>query len=80
MKQRVGPKKLRRYARDTGLPVVAACVRGGWGHMVLLTLEDGRLASYFPNREGEVVLWNKDGSPPEEPKPWAIVADFKGRL
>lgn len=52
-RQVVGPKKVRKYAKATGLPVVKAMVRGNTGHRVDLGLEDGTIAEYWP-RTGEV--------------------------
>lgn len=48
---RVGEKKVSLYCKKTGLPVVAALVRGGTDHRIDLCLEDG-----------VVVHWYKDGT------------------
>lgn len=48
-RQWVGEKKVRRYAKATGLPVVKALVRGGTDHRVDLCLEDGSVVAYWPS-------------------------------
>lgn len=49
MRQRLGDKKVRKYAKQTGLPVVSGLVRGGTGHRVDLFLSDGSLVYYWPS-------------------------------
>lgn len=40
----LGPKKVARLAKLTGLEVVAASVRGNTGHLIHLYLTDGTVA------------------------------------
>lgn len=51
MRQLLGPKKVAKLRRETGLPIVKVMVRGGTDHRRDLCLEDGRI----------VHLWN-DGT------------------
>lgn len=44
---RVGEKKVLAYRNKTGLPVVAALVRGGTDHRIDLCLEDGVVVHWF---------------------------------
>ena len=48
MRQRLGQKKIDRYAKETGLPVVTALTRGNTDHRVDLFLEDGSRVAYWP--------------------------------
>lgn len=48
---RVGQKKIKKYKKQTGLPVLTALVRGGTDHRIDLCLDDG-----------SVMYWYKDGS------------------
>lgn len=52
-RQWVRAKKVRKYAKATGLPVVRALVRGGTDHRVDLCLEDGSVVMYWP-RDGSI--------------------------
>lgn len=47
----IGKKKVEKYKKQTGLPVVAACTRGGTNHRIDLYLEDGSLMRWFKNGE-----------------------------
>jgi hypothetical protein len=53
MRQTVGPKKIARYRRETGLPVVKALVRGDTHHRIDLYLEDGTVMCWY-RRTGEI--------------------------
>lgn len=60
MRCKLGPKKVARYARMTGLNVIAAFVRGNTDHRVDLFLADGRIASLY--RDGTLAFeetWHK---------------------
>ena len=48
MRQRLGKKKIAKYARETGLPVVTALTRGNTDHRVDLFLADGSRIAYWP--------------------------------
>ena len=54
MRQCMGPKKVARYRRDTGLPLRAILVRGGTEHRKDLCLEDGSIVHLFS--DGEMVM------------------------
>ena len=47
----IGPKKVRRLAKRTGLPVVRAMTRGGTDHRIDLFLGDGRTMMLWPTGE-----------------------------
>jgi hypothetical protein len=59
MRQKVGPKKVARYQRQTGLPIVGALVRGNTGHRVDLLLEGGKVVCLWPDgtMEESSVRW-----------------------
>jgi len=61
MRQKVGEKKVKRYAEATGLPVVSAMVRGNTHHRVDLFVEDGAIYYYYPKsgilKKSEVRAW-----------------------
>lgn len=48
MRQSVGARKVAKYKRLTGLPVVGALVRGGTSHRVDLLLDDGSITQWYP--------------------------------
>ena len=48
MRQRLGQKKVNKYAKATGLSVIHGLTRGGTGHRVDLCLEDGSVMHYWP--------------------------------
>jgi hypothetical protein len=52
-RQRVGDKKVAKYRALTGLPVLAALVRGGTDHRVDLLLADGSVMDWYP-KTGEM--------------------------
>jgi hypothetical protein len=58
MRQRLGTKKLKKYAQATGLPVVEGLVRGGTNHRVDLKLEDGCWVNLWP--DGTVIEFGKE--------------------
>ena len=58
-RQKLGEKKLARYRRETGLPVVYGLVRGNTDHRVDLLLEDGSIVCRY-----------KDGSLEKSPLRW----------
>jgi hypothetical protein len=63
MRQRVGAKKVARYRRQTGLPVVGALVRGGTDHRVDLLLEGGIIMEWWPKTDEmqqSCVRWRDD--------------------
>ena len=67
MRQRVSEKTVRRYARETGLPVEFALVRGGTDHRIDLCLIDGSIVHWWP-KTGEFEVdsqrWvRRDGMP-----------------
>ena len=66
MRQRVGEKKLRRLRDQTGLPVVAAMVRGGTDHRIDLCLEGGHVAALYRDGtiENPVMFESGDGPKP----------------
>lgn len=47
MRQQLGPKKVARLRKETGLPIVAVLVRGGTGHRRDLCLEDGSVVCLY---------------------------------
>lgn len=47
MRCALGPKKVKKLAEKTGLPVVKALVRGGTDHRVDLCLEDGTITCLY---------------------------------
>jgi hypothetical protein len=49
VRQRLGAKKVQKYAALTGLPVVAGLVRGGTDHRVDLVLPDRSIVHYWPD-------------------------------
>jgi hypothetical protein len=53
-RQKVGDKKIERFRRLTGLPVVHAWVRGGTNHRVDLGLIDGVIVSYWDRMDGVI--------------------------
>ena len=53
MRQRLGAKKIAKYAKATGLPVTTALTRGNTDHRVDLFLEDGSRVAYWP-KTGEI--------------------------
>ena len=55
----VGQKKVDKYRKQTGLPVVTAMVRGGSDHAVELCLEGGNVVTLF-----------KDGTMENNPIKW----------
>ena len=64
MRQRLGEKKIRRYARETGLQVISGVTRGGTYHRVDLFLEGGAVMYYWPKtgemREAENLTWRAE--------------------
>lgn len=52
MRQRLGTKKTRRLAKETGLPIVCVMVRGGTNHRRDLCLRDGSIVYLY--RDGTV--------------------------
>jgi hypothetical protein len=42
-------KKVRRFRKIFGLPVLAAATRGNTGHRIDLLLEDGSIISVYPD-------------------------------
>lgn len=51
-RQLLSYRKVRGLARRTGLPIVAAMVRGGTDHRIDLCLDDGTIA--YLSRDGSV--------------------------
>jgi hypothetical protein len=43
----IGKKKIQWLRRETGLPVIAALVRGDTDHRIDLCLDDGRVVYFF---------------------------------
>ena len=67
MRCRVGPKKVARYRKHTGLPVLTAFVRGGTEHRIDLCLDDGSIMHWFKDGRMEksevgwhIAAWEKD--------------------
>lgn len=56
MRQRLGKKKINRYKKETGLPIVEGLVRGNTNHRVDLRLKDGTIMHYWP-KTGEIEEW-----------------------
>ena len=46
-KNRLGEKKVKKYKKLTGLPLVSALTRGGTDHRIDLLLEDGSIVSLY---------------------------------
>ncbi len=49
MRCNVGPRKIARYRRETGLDIVAADVRGGTHHVIRLWIAGGRFMYWHPD-------------------------------
>ena len=49
MRQHLGPKKIAKYKRITGLPVIGGLVRGNTEHRVDLILEDHSMVHLWPD-------------------------------
>jgi hypothetical protein len=45
-RQRMSSRKVRKYAKELGLPIVSILVRGGEDHNKYLLLEDGTAMIY----------------------------------
>ncbi len=68
-RQRLGPKKTKRLRETTGLPIVKVLVRGNTGHRRDLFLEDGTIATLWPDGTLELDTgrtW-EPGEAPETP-------------
>ena len=46
-RNRLGEKKVKKYKKLTGLPLVSALTRGGTDHRIDLLLEDGSIVSLY---------------------------------
>lgn len=49
MRQRLGPKKVKKIREQTGLPVSYVLVRGNTNHRRDLILEDGKCVYMWPD-------------------------------
>jgi hypothetical protein len=57
-----GPKKVARFRRETGLPVVSAMTRGGTDHRIDLCLDGGLMVHMMPDRSWWFDLSSRWGS------------------
>ena len=53
MRNKLGPKKVKRLAIKTGLPVKQALTRGGTDHRIDLLLEGGAVVHLYKDGEME---------------------------
>lgn len=60
MRCTVGPKKIAKYVKKTGLPILTALVRGGTDHRIDLCLDDGSVMHWYKDgkMEKSTIGWN----------------------
>jgi len=54
MRCSIGKKKIAKYKKITGLPVVGALVRGGTNHRITLLLEGDLMADWWKDGSMEI--------------------------
>lgn len=75
-RNRVGEKKVKRYRELTGLPVIAALVRGNTDHRVDLCLEDGSV--WYLDKDGTLEFAEGLRHDYAKPRPEAEDAKYRG--